>query len=93
MAQTRIVEGEYQFRVNANGQGMQKSDSFIFRITTSGLKLLGLMNGIVLDVMTFPFEDRSVLEVMFNQKVMRFELVQDDGEIVVLLALNSRFVR
>ncbi len=92
MAQLRKVEGEYQWRVNYEGNGMQKSDSFVYEVTSTGLKIFGLLNGAVLDLISFEFADRKVLEAMFKQKIMRVELVQKNKSVVMLLAINKRCI-
>ncbi|MAX01084.1 MAG: hypothetical protein CMN72_15895 [Sphingomonas sp.] len=90
MAQMRMVNGEYQVRLDYSGEALQKSDSFIFEVSTSGLKIMGLLNGVVLDVVALDIDVKKVLLTMFHQKVMRVELVQDNDEVVVLLALNKK---
>jgi hypothetical protein len=90
MAQMRMVDGEYQVRLDYSGEALQKSDSFIFEVSTSGLKIMGLLNGVVLDLVALDIDVKKVLLTMFHQKVMRVELVQDNDEAVVLLALNKK---
>jgi len=92
MAQLRLVNGDFQFRVAYSGQGMQKSDSFVFRVTTSGIKVMGMLRGVVLDTLIFEFDDKEILESVFSQKVMRVELVQDDADVVCFLAINVRHI-
>jgi hypothetical protein len=92
MAQVRIIDKEYQLRINYEGRGLKKSDSFVFQVEDTGLKLFGLFRGVVLDVVIIPLSEYALLVEMFKQKVMRFELIQPDTSVVGLVALNQKVV-